>query len=71
MKEVELNLEELRTLIQKKGLRMNWLAHECGVSASHLSNGLAGRLKLGRPLIKLLAIKLEVDEAKLLKTIAS
>lgn len=56
-----------KQLIQEKGLKIGWLAQQCGVGRSYMGQVLSGQRTPSPTLIRLMAVKLNVDEAELLR----
>lgn len=59
------NPEHLKAQMEREGRTKKWLASGCGIELDSLGQILSGR-KPGKPLLKLMAIRLNCDEAALL-----
>jgi transcriptional regulator with XRE-family HTH domain len=66
-KDAELNLEKLNALIEKSGFKTSHIANRVGLEVGTLRLIISGRRKTSRPVIKLLAQVLHVEEKELLK----
>ncbi len=62
-----IDAEKTKQLVLASGRTKKWLADKCGISVPYLNLILNDKRSPGRPLVKLLAIALDVDEEALTK----
>jgi transcriptional regulator with XRE-family HTH domain len=55
----------VKRLLDEQGRTRKWFARECGIETKSLTHLLNGHVQPGRPLLKLIAIKLGVNEQSL------
>lgn len=56
---------KVKRLLDEQGKTRKWFARECGIEEQSLRAALNGHMKAGRTLIKLMAIKLGIDESEI------
>jgi transcriptional regulator with XRE-family HTH domain len=64
---IQLDVERLREVIEAQGRTRKWIAEQCGITPAYLTRILCGFRMPGKPLLKLLAQKLEIPEEELLE----
>ncbi len=57
-----LDVEALKQLLEEQGRTRKWFAREIGIELSSLNHILNGRRKPGLPVLKLMALTLDVSE---------
>lgn len=56
----------VKKLLEEQGRTRRWFARECGIQYNSLTQVLNGYVQPGLPLLKLMAIRLNVDESMLM-----